>query len=784
MARRLRVGGVSAPAEPPSPGLSRLGVHLRPGAGGETTVADAAIYAPHADAVEVCLFDRGPAHRAVEEHRVRLEHKVNGVFQGTVAQVRPGQRYGLRVHGPWDPAAGLRHNPAKLLIDPYAPALTGDIIWGQAVYSHSIDRFGHPVDGAGDTGGGRLIDHTDSFGSVPLGVLLPDLSPAPRGPGIRWEDTVVYEAHVKGLTIQHPQVPKPLRGTWAGLAHPAVLEHLSGLGITAIELLPVFAHGDEPRLVSQGLRNYWGYNHLSFFAPEAAYTTAAARAGGALSVVTEIIEAIQAIHQAGMEVILDVVYNHTCEGGAGGPTLSWRGLGEAAYYRMDGHGRCIDYTGTGNTVDFSQPAVVRMVLDSLRHWVTVYGVDGFRFDLAPALARGNGRIGREGYDPDHPFLVALRSDPVLSGVKLIAEPWDVGPHGWRTGEFPTPFAEWNDRYRDAVRGFWVADRRTLRHPETGPPRTDLSDLATRLAGSSDLFSRSASADGLERPAWATINFVTAHDGFTLADLVSYDRKHNEANGEDNRDGTDNNLSWNHGVEGRTDRVEVLADRHRTQMAALSTLVLSVGTPMLLGGMELGRTQSGNNNAYCQDNWISWVDWRLDTDRRASAPARQAMLEGIRELLRLRAAHPALRPTSRPDGRRLDDSGATDVAWFDPQGELMTVDKWHDTSLRTLQMALHGEPWQAETVLVVVHGGEEPIEITLPGAPLASSWVKEWDSAAFAAATWAPGDRPRRPRVQAGVPTTLAGCTVALFVARDAPDEDHSPASAAGDRLPR
>ncbi len=744
---------------------NRLGLHLHPSAGADplaTTTANAAVYAPDAEAVEICLFDRGPGHRAVEERRVRLDRRLHGTFYGEVPDVRPGQRYGLRVYGPWDPGRGLRLNPAKLLLDPYAKAITGSIVWGQAVFGHSVDRVWQPVDGPSQFGGGRVMDYTDSFGSVPLGVILPELPPAKRGPRTPWQRTVIYEAHVKGLTARHPALPPEQRGTWAGLAHPAVIEHLTKLGVTAVELLPVFARGDEPHLVRQGLHNYWGYNHLSFFAPEPSYVTAAARAKGPAAVIAEIVSAIETLHRAGLEVLLDVVYNHSCEGGPDGPTLSWQGLGGRSYYRTDDLGRNIDFTGTGNTFDFSKAAVVRLTLDSLRHWVTAYGIDGFRFDLAPALARGDAHRSRDGYDPDHPLLVAMRTDPILNEVKLIAEPWDVGPNGWHTGEFPPPFAEWNDRYRDVVRGFWIADRGTLQ-AGGGPLRTHLSELATRLAGSSDHFGRATSSDHLERPAWASINFVTAHDGFALADLVAFDHKHNEANGEDNRDGTNNNLSWNHGVEGRTSQLDVQAARHRTQLATLSTLLLSIGTPMLLAGDELGRTQDGNNNAYCQDNTTTWVNWELTSDRRASAPMRRANLEAVRELLRLRASHPAYTAPERPDGRTVDPHGATDVGWFSPDGRPMTAEHWADTSQRTLQMALHGGPSGAYTVLVVVHGGDDPIELTLPAAPWASQWTKEWDSAEFAASTWGLDPGTERPVLEAGATTKLVGCTVALFL---------------------
>ncbi len=553
---------MTAPSGAPAVATTRpypLGVHLRADGGG----ADAAVFAAHAERVEVCLLDDDGA-----ETRTALPRCTDGVWHGHVPDARAGQRYGLRVHGPWDPAAGHRHNPAKLLLDPYARAVTGDIRWGQAVFGHVVDDQWRPQDGPAAHGGARWQDSTDSLGHVPTGVLLgPTDPPRSTRPDVPWDRTVVYEAHLRGLTMRHPAVPEDLRGTWAGLAHPAVAEHLVGLGVTALELLPVFAVGDEPALVQRGMRNYWGYNHLSFFAPEPRYASAAARSAGAAAVAAEVVGAVDALHEAGLEVWLDVVYNHTCEAGADGPTLSFRGVDNASYYRMDEHGRDLDVTGCGNTVDFSHPRVVAMALDSLRHWVTAYGVDGFRFDLAPALARGDSRRGADSFKPDHPFLVAARADPVLQGAKLVVEPWDVGTHGWRTGQFPPPFAEWNDRFRDGVRSFWLADAAHALGPSDGHPRSDLRDLATRLAGSSDHFATAASADRVARSAWASVNFVSAHDGFTLADTTAYAHKHNGANGEGNRDGHGDNRSWNHGVEGPTDDEAVHAVAARVRAGA-------------------------------------------------------------------------------------------------------------------------------------------------------------------------------------------------------------------------
>ncbi len=699
-----------------------LGVHL----GAEGDGARAAVFAAHAEAVEVCLFEGPAGEPPRDEQRVTLPHCTDGVWHGLVPGARAGQRYGLRVHGPWDPDEGHRHNPAKVLLDPYARLIEGETNWGQAVFGHAVDDQWRPVDGHPTHGGARHIDPTDSAGAVPLGVLVPPHAPATSSelgsPAHRWDRTVVYEAHLRGLTMRHPAVPEGQRGTWAGLAHPAVVEYLVGLGVTAVELLPVFAIGDEAALVRRGTRNYWGYNTLSFFAPEPRYVSAAARVQGPAAVLGEVSTAVQTLHAAGLEVLLDVVYNHTCEAGADGPTLSWRGLDNASYYRLDEHGRDVDVTGCGNTLDFSHPRVVAMALDSLRYWVQTFGVDGFRFDLAPALARGGGR--REGYDPDHPFLVAARTDPVLQRTKLVAEPWDLGTHGWRTGQFPPPFAEWNDRFRDGVRSFWLADVASTRahwssagHPR---PRGDLSELATRMAGSSDYFSVARSADLVTRSAWASVNFVTAHDGFTLADTVAYEQKHNEANGEGNRDGHSDNRTWNHGVEGVSDDAQLLAERRASVRALLGTLLLSTGTPMLTAGDERYRSQGGNNNAYCIDDETTWLDW-------SDAPEADDLTAHLHALLDLRRRHAVLRRAHRPDGRQVHTDGTTDLAWFGPDGTRMDDDRWHEPSLRTLAMFLHGEPVRSDSVLVLVQGQHEPVEVTLPGPPWASRWELLWDS---------------------------------------------------------
>ena len=729
------------PGAPP-----RLGVHVTDAG------IEVAVLAPHAEAVDLCLLDPDPAAPGGwAERRVPLTGPDLGVFAGRVPGVRPGQRYGLRAHGPWDPAAGLRYNPAKLLVDPYAYGLAGEV-------GHGPETYGHVVDDAlrGDPYG--PADPRDSAPHVPHGVVL-DRRPGHRGAGdaadpagnrphVPWADTVVYEAHVRGLTLRHPGLPPELRGTYAALGHPVVVDHLRSLGVTALELLPVHASSSEPHLVAKGLTNYWGYSTLGFFAPHAPYATAAARAAGPAAVLDELRTAVHALHEAGIEVLLDVVYNHTCEGGLDGQHLSWRGLDSAVYYLHDGgHPAALaDVTGTGSSLDFRRPEVVRLALDSLRYWAQEVGVDGFRFDLAVTLGRGHG-----GFDPDHPFLVAAGADPALHGLKLVAEPWDVGPGGWRTGQFPPPFAEWNDRFRNSVRSFWLADPARAAH---GLPEHRVRDLATRLSGSVDLFGRSDPP--LARGPRASVNYVTAHDGFTLADLVAYEHKHNEANREQNRDGSDDNRSWNHGVEGPVAADSVAADivplRRRSIRNLLATLLLSAGTPMITAGDEMGRTQRGNNNAYCQDSDLSWVSWDL-------APWRQDLLATARHLTALRRAHPALRPTQFYTGRPGPD-GRADLTWFDPGGAAFTHARWHDSDLRTLQMLrVAGD----DAVLVVVNGSLDPVDVVLAG-DRPTTWELAWDS------TW---ERPADARAAAlagvlhqesGTRAVLEPLTLRVYVA--------------------
>ncbi|USQ75610.1 glycogen debranching protein GlgX [Ornithinimicrobium cryptoxanthini] len=667
-----------------------LGVTVHNGA------ADVSVLAAHADLVELCLFDEDGTER-----RVPLSRRAYGVWWDVVADVRPGQRYGFRVHGPWAPQDGQRHNPAKLLLDPYAGAIDGTVTWGPEVFGHVVDDSW--------VGDGETRDDRDSASFVPRSVVVDhsrfdwtgDLVSATP-----WTGSVVYEAHVRGLTMRHPGLPEEIRGTYAALGHPVILEHLTGLGVTTLELLPIHAFTHEPHLVRNGLTNYWGYNTMGFFAPHAGYAAACDPQG----VVDEVKGAVKALHGAGIEVVLDVVYNHTCEQGSrDGATLSWRGLDNATYYRLDERGHDIDVTGCGNTVDLRQPLVAKMVLDSLRHWVTEFHIDGFRFDLAPALARGRD----DAYDPDHAFHVALRTDPVLSRVMLIAEPWDVGVHGWRTGQFPPPFAEWNDRFRDTVRTFWLPDTARALAGETGH---GARELATRFAGSADLYQ----AD--DRGPIASVNFVTAHDGFTLADTTAYERKHNEANLEGNRDGHGDNRSWNHGVEGPTDDPAILAARRRSARNLMATTLLATGVPMITAGDELGRTQGGNNNAYCQDNEISWLDWEAaDAD----------LLATVTRLLELRRAHPALRP---PEFQTFDAvPGRVRLRWFDTEGQVLSEQQWTDPGLRTLVAVLDDRAVaevagaQPDFVMIVLSGALDAVTVRLPDADVERPWQVEWDS---------------------------------------------------------
>ncbi|MCS6927658.1 MAG: glycogen debranching protein GlgX, partial [Candidatus Binatia bacterium] len=613
------------------------------------------------------------------------------VWHVYLPEVRPGQRYGYRVHGSYSPQEGHRFNPAKLLLDPYAKAIAGTVRWSDALFGYTV---GHP-----DADLSR--DERDSASGLPKCVVV---DPAfswgndtfPRTP---WHKTLIYEVHVKGFTARHPEVPQQLRGTYAGLTCPEVIDHLHSLGITAVELMPVHQFVADKHLVDRGLTNYWGYNSIGFFAPDARYSSS----GVLGQQVTEFKTMVKTLHSEGIEVILDVVYNHTAEGNHLGPTLCFRGIDNASYYRLVPENRryYMDYTGCGNTLNMTHPRTLQLIMDSLRYWVLEMHVDGFRFDLAAALARELHAVDRLGA-----FFDIIHQDPILSQVKLIAEPWDLGEGGYQVGNFPVLWAEWNGEYRDTVRRFWKGDGGLV------------GQLAYRLTGSSDLYERSG------RRPYASINFVTSHDGFTLADLVSYNEKHNEANGENNQDGHNNNLSWNCGVEGPTDDPHIVALRARQQRNFLATLFLSQGVPMLLAGDEIGRTQRGNNNAYCQDNDISWVDWNLDR-------ARRELLEFTRLLIRLRHEHPVLRRRKFFQGRRIRGSEVKDLSWFRPDGKEMSDEDWNNPHARCLGLRLAGDAIEEvdtrgnrivdDTLLILLNAHYEPLSFVLPAHRASVRW---------------------------------------------------------------
>jgi glycogen operon protein len=660
---------------------------------------DFAVYAGHADAVEICLFEPGDT-TGVSERRVSLDDHAHGTWFGSVPGLGAGARYGVRAHGPWEPVQGLRYNPDKLLLDPYARAIEGVVRWAPQTFGHVVD--------ARLRGDPDIRDERDSAAYVPRAVVVDDRFDwgGDTPPQIPWAKTIIYEAHVRNLTRGHPEIPGLLRGTYAGMAHPATIKHLLSLGVTSVELLPVHAFTDEPELVGRGLTNHWGYNTLGFCAPHGAYAASTDPQGR----LDEFKGMVKLLHDAGLEVILDVVYNHTCEQSRSGATLSWRGLDNRAYYRLDGRGHDLDVTGCGNTLDLGHPVVARMVLDSLRYWVELCHVDGFRFDLAVALGRGS-HDADDAYHPNHPFLVALRTDPVLSRVKLVAEPWDLGVDGWRTGQFPPPFAEWNDHFRDTVRTFWLPDVARSAHHQPGH---GVRELATRLSGSSDLFG------GRDRGPIASINYVAAHDGFTVADTTAYERKQNRANGEGNRDGHDDNRSWNHGVEGPGDDPLVRAARRRSMRNLLATELFSSGVPMLNAGDELGRSQGGNNNTYCQDNDVSWLDWDLE-------PWQVELLTTVRFLTRLRTGNPVLGQRSFFTGRRQHRAGVADPMWFSADGQPMGNRTWDDPHARTLAMLLDGTLLGAESLLIIFHGGATDAEVTLPAQGGPATYRLVWDS---------------------------------------------------------
>ncbi|WP_330246387.1 MULTISPECIES: glycogen debranching protein GlgX [unclassified Streptomyces] len=684
---RVPSGGQQQPAVWPGAPMP-LGARFRVGPDG-VAGTNFALWAGGAEAVVLCLFDEEG-----NETRLPLTELTHEVWHGFVPGVRPGQRYGYRVHGRWDPWTGARWNAAKLLLDPYARAVDGSFTLPAEVYGHVRDW---PQQQVADT----VRDERDSAPFVPKGVVVHDDDDwaEDRRPKTPWADSVIYELHVRGFTKLHPGIPEELRGTYAGLAHPAAIGHLQRLGVTAVELLPVHQFAHEDHLLRRGLHNYWGYNSIGYFAPHADYS--ASGTGG--QQVGEFKRMVRALHDAGIEVILDVVYNHTAEASELGPMLSLRGIDNRGYYRLQSDARrYADYTGCGNTLHVVQPHVLRLITDSLRYWVTEMGVDGFRFDLAAALARSMHDV-----DMLSPFLAVIAQDPVLRRVKLIAEPWDVGNGGYQVGAFPPLWTEWNDRYRDAVRDFW---RGAL---------PDVRDLGYRLTGSSDLY-----AWGGRRP-YASVNFITAHDGFTLRDLVSYEQKHNEANGEGNRDGTSDNRAWNCGAEGGTDDPGINALRRRQLRNLLTTLLLSTGVPMLVAGDEMGRTQDGNNNAYCQDNEVSWLDWSL-----LDQPQWRELTELTARLLALRHAHPVLRRRAFFSGRAQAADGLRDLAWFTRQGKEMTETDWYAPAA-TIGLYLsgrdipgrdaRGEQVTDDSFLAILHAADRPISFRLPGPPWAQAY---------------------------------------------------------------
>ena len=645
------------------------------------------LFSEIAERVELCLFDEDG-----DETRIDLPEVTGYCWHAYLPTVEPGRRYGFRVHGPWNPTEGHRCNPAKLLLDPYAKAIEGQIQWDEAIFPY---RFDKGADTLSDTDSApfmlRCVIHQPHFDwSGDRRLQLP------------WHETIIYETHVKGLTATHSEVPPELRGTFAGLAYPPVIEYFKQLGITAVELMPNHYFIHDKHLVDRNLRNYWGYNSIGYFAPHSEYASDK-RPGAA---VAEFKQMVKSLHQAGIEIILDVVYNHTAEGNHLGPMLSFKGIDNAYYYRLtDDRRYYMDYTGTGNSLNMRNPHVLQLLMDSLRYWILEMHVDGFRFDLAATLAR-------ELHDVDRlsAFFDLIQQDPVISQVKLIAEPWDVGEGGYQVGNFPPVWTEWNGKYRDSVRDFWRGEDQLL------------GEFASRLTGSSDLY------ENTSRLPYASINFVTAHDGFTLDDLVSYNEKHNEANGEANNDGESHNRSWNCGVEGPTDNPDVQCLRRRQKQNFLSTLLLSQGVPMLLGGDEFGRTQQGNNNAYCQDNEISWYDWEnLDAD----------LLDFCRRLIHYRREHPVFRRRRWFQGRPIHGSEIKDLAWFTREGDPMAEEDWGRGYAKSLGVFLNGEaipnpnprgePVNDDKFYLIFNAHDEPLDFTLPGPEWGEHWLKELDT---------------------------------------------------------
>lgn len=680
-----------------------------------------AIFSEHAEKIELCLFDSAEAER--ESQRVTLPEQTDRVWHGYLAGIQPEQHYGYRVHGPYEPQAGHRFNPHKVLVDPYAKAVGRVTTWQDEMFGY---RVGAPDEDLS-------FDERDNARFVPLGVVIDGSFDwqDDRAPDVPWHKAVIYELHVKGFTRRHPEVPEELRGTYAGLATEPVIRHLTELGVTSVELLPVHHHVDDRHLVENGLSNYWGYNTLAFLAPDLRYAVGHSPS----EAVREFKEMVRKLHAAGIEVILDVVYNHTAEGNHLGPTLSFRGIDNVAYYRLmpDDPRYYMDFTGCGNTLNMMHPRVLQLIMDSLRYWVLEMHVDGFRFDLASALAR-------ELYEVDKlaAFFDIIHQDPVISRVKLIAEPWDIGEGGYQVGNFPVGWTEWNGKYRDCARRFWK-----------GTPDTT-AEFATRLSGSSDLYEHNG------RRPYASINFITCHDGFTLQDLVSYNAKHNAANGEENRDGQDHNESWNCGEEGPTDDREVVALRERQKRNLITTLMLSQGVPMLLAGDELSQTQDGNNNGYCQDNELTWLDWDLDDSRRS-------FLEFTRRMIRLRGEQPVLHLRRFFHGRSIRESPVKDVMWFRETGEEMSDEDWNVAQLRCLgvrwdgtlidDVDQNGSPIAGDTMLLLFNSHHEPIPFMLPQCREGKRWERLFETAE---GDWEPTKVSRKE------PYDLPGRSVAVF----------------------
>jgi len=664
-----------------------------------------ALFSAHAEKVELCLFDH-LGRREVE--RIALPERTEDVWHGYLNDVAPGQPYGYRVYGPYDPERGHRFNPHKLLLDPYAKELRGRLVWGDAHFGY---RLGSPR-------ADLSFDTRDNARGMPKAVVIDEAFTwgAERRPVIAWEDTIIYEAHVKGMTQQRAEVPPPWRGSFRGLTAPSVVDHLRRLGVTAIELLPIHAFVDDRHLVERGLGNYWGYNTLGFFAPEPRYSL-----DGPLD---EFRSTVSRLHDAGIEIILDVVYNHTAEGNHLGPTLSFRGIDNSSYYwLLPGQPRyCDDFTGCGNALNLTHSRVLQMVMDSLRYWVEICHVDGFRFDLASTLGRGP-----NGFDRGAAFFAAIRQDPALAGVKLIAEPWDLGPGGYQVGGFPPPWSEWNDQFRRLLRRYWKGEGNLI------------GELAGRMTGSADLFAASG------RTPHASINHVTVHDGFTLADLVSYERKHNEANGEDNRDGSDENDSTNCGVEGPTNEPAVLAARTQLRRNLLATLMLAHGVPLLLAGDEAGNSQNGNNNAYCQDNPTGWVDWS------ALGDPGEDMTDLVATLTDLRRRFSQLRPRRWVDGRRTD--GSIGVLWLTPKATEMTEQDWKFPQGRFLSYVLGAAEPDSAPLYIVLNAAGEEIALTLPALAKGREWTALLDTAA---------NSRNGVRLPAGATTQAARRSVLIF----------------------